>query len=229
MKIEILQLIDGAKQAKGLTVIIDVFRAFTVEAYLMKNNAKTIIPVASEQVAYKLKEENSNYILIGERGGKKLPGFDYGNSPSEIEKIDFTNKTIIHTTSAGTQGFENAKNATELITGSLVNAKAIAEYIKRKNPDFVSLVCMGLAAKVEIEEDTCCAEYIKAMLLNEKYDIKKKVKSLKKTSGAKFFDKDKKNIFPKKDFYLSTKLNAFDFVLRLDGEVENKHIQKIGI
>ena len=32
MEINILQLLEGAKQAKGLTVIIDVFRAFSVEA-----------------------------------------------------------------------------------------------------------------------------------------------------------------------------------------------------
>ncbi|SCP99363.1 2-phosphosulfolactate phosphatase [Anaerobium acetethylicum] len=34
IKIEILQLLDGARQAKGLTVIIDVFRAFSLECYI---------------------------------------------------------------------------------------------------------------------------------------------------------------------------------------------------
>lgn len=32
MNIQILELIEGAKAAKGLTVIIDVFRVMTVEA-----------------------------------------------------------------------------------------------------------------------------------------------------------------------------------------------------
>ncbi len=32
--INILHLIEGAKQAKGLMVIIDVFRAFSLECYL---------------------------------------------------------------------------------------------------------------------------------------------------------------------------------------------------
>ncbi len=32
MNIEVLHMIDGAKKAKGMTVIIDVFRAFSVEA-----------------------------------------------------------------------------------------------------------------------------------------------------------------------------------------------------
>ena len=35
MNIRILHGLEGAKQAIGVTVIIDVFRAFTVEMYLM--------------------------------------------------------------------------------------------------------------------------------------------------------------------------------------------------
>ena len=36
MNIEILQLVEGAKKARGLTVIIDVFRAFTTETMIMQ-------------------------------------------------------------------------------------------------------------------------------------------------------------------------------------------------
>ena len=48
MDIKILHMIDGAKEAKGLAVIIDVFRAFSFESYLMNNNAVTIIPVITK-------------------------------------------------------------------------------------------------------------------------------------------------------------------------------------
>ena len=61
---------------------------------------------------------------MGERKGKKLPGFDYGNSPTEIQTIDFSGRIVIQITSAGTQGFANAKDADEVISGSLVNAEA---------------------------------------------------------------------------------------------------------
>ena len=127
-----IKIVNNAKDATGLAVIIDVFRAFTVEAYLMNNGAKKIIPVGDIKTAYQYKKDHSQYLLIGERNGKQQVGFDYGNSPTQIASVDVEGKTIIHTTSSGTQGIANAINAEEILTGSLVNAKAIATYIKRK-------------------------------------------------------------------------------------------------
>ena len=45
MKIQILELIEGAKRAEGLTVIIDVFRAFTTECYCFAGGAEKSYPV----------------------------------------------------------------------------------------------------------------------------------------------------------------------------------------
>ena len=86
MNIKILQLIEGARKAEGLTVIIDVFRAFSVACYVFNNGAEKIIPVGSLETAYALKEENGEFILMGERKGKILPGFDYGNSPAHVQE-----------------------------------------------------------------------------------------------------------------------------------------------
>ena len=216
MDIQILHMVDGAKEAEGLAVIIDVFRAFSFECYVMNNNAVTVIPVGSKEIAYKLKEENPDYILAGERKGKILEGFDYGNSPTQIENIDFTGKTVIHTTSAGTQGIDNAINAKEIITGSLINAKAIAEYIKKSRYETVSLVCMGLEAISQTEEDNLCAEYIKAILENREVDLERQIEELKLTSAAKFFDKARNDVFPEKDFYLCTEVDKFNFVLKVE-------------
>ncbi len=223
MNIKILHLIEGAKQAKGVTVIIDVFRAFTVEAYLAKNNAAKIIPVSSVDFSFEYRKTNPNAILCGERGGKIIYGFDYGNSPSQIENVDFTGKTIIHTTSAGTQGIANAVNADEIIGGSLVTAKAIAKYIKQKNPENVSLVCMGLAGQKPTDEDTLCAEYIKS-LIEEKplTDIEERIEKIKHTDGAKFFDKNLQNVFPERDFHLCTEYGNFNFLLRLKKDAKSE-------
>lgn len=221
MKIEILQLIEGARQARGLTVIIDVFRAMTVESFLMERGVQKLYPVGDVQIARDYKSAHPDAILCGERGGAIIEGFDFGNSPSAVEHLDFTGKTVIHTTSAGTQGITNATGADEILGGCLYNAVAIAKYIKAKNPEYVSLVCMGLAGERPTDEDTLCALYIKSLLEGEPLtDMEQRVANLKLTDGAKFFDPEQQNVFPQRDFELSTMVGGCPFVLHLTHDPE---------
>jgi len=216
MGIKILQLIEGAKLATGLTVIIDVFRAYSLEAYLLNSGAQKIIPVADAELAYRLKEQHPDMILAGERAGKILPGFDCGNSPSQARALDVHGKTVIHTTSAGTQGIVNAVHADEILGGSLVTARATAEYIRKSGKTDISLVCMGLGAVQPIEEDTLCANYIKALLEGTTIDLAAEIEHLRHTSGAKFFDPAKSDVFPEDDFHMCVDVDKFDFVLKLE-------------
>lgn len=230
MKIQILHMIEGAQKATGVTVIIDVFRAFTVEAYLMAAGAETIIPVGDIEFAYRYKQMHPKALLAGERHGVMCEGFDFGNAPSQISKINPNGKTVVHTTSAGTQGIANAKNAEILLTGSLVNARAVARYIQRLNPEVVSLVCMGLEGIAEAEEDTLCAEYIRSILLGKPMELTERIEHLKMTTGAKFFDPAKNDVFPEADFAFSTQVDKFDFVLKVEQDADGLHrVRKITV
>lgn len=227
MNIQILELIEGARKAKGLTVIIDVFRAFTVECYLFDKGAARIFPIGDLNEALELKKQNPSYVLFGERHGRKQEGCDYGNSPYQLLSGDFEGKTIIHTTSAGTQGIVNAVNASEIITGSLVNAKAVAEYIKAKNPEDVSICPMGLAGKVSSEEDLLAAEYIRALILGEDFDIEGRIAHLKDHGASKFFDPDTQDVFPKEDYPLCVDINKFPFILKVSKINDRLTVNKI--
>ena len=230
MNVKILHMIEGAKQAKGIAVIIDVFRAFSVEAYFLHRGAEKIIPVGDADLAYRLKEQNPDMLLVGERHGKILPGFDCGNSPSQLVTLDAVGKTVIHTTSAGTQGIANAKNADEILGCSLLTAKATAEYIKKSGAEDVSLVCMGLEALSQTEEDNLCAYYIKSILEGTEIDMPAEIEKLKTTSGAKFFDKAQNDVFPEADFGMCTELDKFNFVLKLEkGEDGLSYIKKVEV
>lgn len=214
MQIEIFQLTEGARQAMGLTVIIDVFRAFSLDCYLFNQGAKDIITVGNIEDAYMIKNDNPDFILIGERYERKPESFDFGNSPSLISGIDFTGKTIVHTTSAGTQGLINAIHADELLTGSFVNAPATIKYIRSQNPEFVSLVCMGYAAQYPTEEDTFCAHYIRNSLNNVKTNITSIMDIIKNTSAKRLFDPKNQAHSPESDFYLCTDIGKFNFVIK---------------
>ncbi len=216
MKIEILHLIEGAKQAQGLTVIIDVFRAFSLECYLYGMGIKEIRPVETIEDAFLLRNQIKDAVLIGERNGAKCEGFDFGNSPSTISVQDVKGKTIIHTTSAGTQGIINAKNADEIITGSLVNAKAVATYIQKKHPQKVSLVCMGTGGVEKNIEDELCANYIDSILRGERLsELDEKIKDLMHRGGEHFFVPAKQWVFPEEDFWMCTKQDVFPFVIQV--------------
>jgi len=219
MQIQTLHLIEGAKQARGLTVVIDVFRAFSLECYLYSFGAKEIWPVGSVETARALKAQYPDAVLIGERGGKMCEGFDFGNSPSTVIPERVCGRTVIHTTSAGTQGIVNAQNADEIVTGSLVNAKAIAKYIRQKNPNQVSLVCMGNSGVRPAKEDELCAQYLHSLLIGAPLaDIEARAKALEFDGGDHFFDPDRQHIYPKADFFRCIEIDKFDFVLRVENE-----------
>ena len=217
MNIEIYRLIDGAKQADGTAVIIDVFRAFSMECWLYALGAKEIRPVGSIEDTFAWKKKDPDCVLVGERQGRKIEGCDLGNSPSSINPEVIRGKRIIHTTSAGTQGIVNAARADEILTGSFVNAAAIAEYIKAKSPEKVSLVCMGKAGLQPADEDELCAVYLQSLLTGQEIpDICGKLKSLSRGGGRHFFDPAQQEVYPEKDFWMCIDRNRFDFVLKVE-------------
>lgn len=229
MEINILQLLDGARDARGLTVIIDVFRAFSTACYAYDRGASRIFPIGEIGLAYQIKEQNPDFVLVGERNEQKPPGFDFGNSPAQLLTGDLTGKTIVHTTSSGTQGIANAKNANEIITGSFVNAGAIVKYIQKKNPETVSLVCMGYACEYPTDEDTFCAEFIKNELLGISNNFQEIVGIIKRGSGARFFDPEKQSWSPQADFDLCLDINRFGFVLKVEKEGNMNYLKRIDL
>ena len=224
MEVKILEFAEGAEKAEGVAVIIDVFRAFSVACYAFDGGARRIIATESISEAFSLKKVLKNSILIGERDEKKIDGFDLGNSPTEIIKTNIEGKTIIQTTTSGTKGLVNAKNADIILTGSLVNSDAIVQYIKYLNPEHVSLVAMGYRAFQSAEEDLLCAEIISAGLKNKSKISGQKIAGLQHTSGKRFFDPNNIDFSPPSDFFLCTMTDRFNFVIkairRSDGNVE---------
>lgn len=179
----------------------------------MNNNPKDYIIVGDLNLAYKLKKENPDYILMGERDGFNLPGFDYGNSPAEIKKVDFSNKTIVHTTSLGTKGVVNAlKHTSNVITGSFANAEAIISFIKKENLSRIHLFSTnGIAVE---NEDLMLAKYIQSCFKNKSLNVKIIRDNLMKLRSGIEYVTDPRTKYSKKDFFLAFEPNKFNFVLK---------------
>ncbi len=227
MQIEILDFVAGARAARGVAVIIDVFRAFSVACYAYAGGVQRIIPVGEIEVARRLRRSGPGVLAIGERHARRLEGFDFGNSPTEIEAADLAGKTLVHTTHAGTQGLVNASGADVVLTGALVNAAAICRYIRSLAPQRVSIVRMGREATERSDEDDLCAELLAARLRDQPYDTSTVRDRLRGTRSAlKFFDSTA-TWAPETDFDLCTDVDRFDFVLRLNRSSEPPSLERI--
>lgn len=205
MIIKRLNGLHQAKDATGLVVVIDVLRAASVEAYLLDQGVEYIFPVDSPEKGLLLKNEFKNSILVGEKDGKILPGYDINNSPSDILSANITQKIAIHSSTFGTKGLESLINADEIIFGSLVISNSILRYIKLKNPKILSILALG-------EDDDYVAEYFEKKIKNvpcNESEIIDKIKSLPFLSG--YFD-SKMTQFPVKDLDLCLAFNKFNFI-----------------
>lgn len=229
MQVKVVDHVAGAQSAQGLAVVIDVFRAFSVAAYAFSRCVATVVPVAAVEQARELKRQHPEWLLIGERHARPLQGFDAGNSPADLEKLDLPERTLIHTTHAGTQGLTNALQADEVLTGALVNAGAIVRYIQERRPAVVTLVRMGHEARENCDEDDLCAELLRSRLLGEPMPVAGIRERLRRASSARKFFDPACDWAPERDFDLCTRVDEFDFVLRLDTGASPACLRRIDV
>jgi 2-phosphosulfolactate phosphatase len=229
LQVRVVDQVAGAQSAEGIAVVIDVFRAFSVAAYAFSRGAATIIPVAEVDYARELKRQHPDWLLIGERHAKPLPGFDCGNSPSDLEQLDVAGRTIIHTTHAGTQGFTAVPGSVETLTGALVNAGAIVRYLQARQPAVVTLVRMGHEARENCDEDDLCAELLRSRLLGEPMPVAGIRERLRQASSARKFFDPACDWAPERDFELCTRVDEFDFVLQRDASASPPRLRKIDV
>jgi 2-phosphosulfolactate phosphatase len=226
MQIKHDTFLAGARAARGLAVIIDVFRAFTCTPLLFSLGIKESILVATPQEAFALKAQAKDVLLIGEIGGIPIEGFDLGNSPSEIirqETSFFKGKT-----SSGVQGALAALDvADEVLVASYNVAAATAHYIFSKKPDVVSLVAMGWELKERAPEDEYCARYISHLLGAEDYNHNQALNEILFNETAQRFLRADKPHFPAEDPILCLQRDVYNFALRAERHKNLVIVQKI--
>jgi len=164
MKIVVDSLLEGAARARGAVVIIDVFRAFTTAAVMLANGADRIIMVGSVEEAVALRASGLAQVCVGEVDGRAPAAFDFGNSPHAVSGVDFSGKTIIQRTSAGTQGIVTARGAETMFAGALVTARATADVLRASQAKVVTLVAMGKNGVGSTDEDELCALHLRNLL-----------------------------------------------------------------
>jgi 2-phosphosulfolactate phosphatase len=160
--------LDGATPDETV-VVIDVLRAFTTVPWLYAQGAATVLATDDAQRAMDLRDElaaegRRSIVLAGEDGGRRLEGFDLGNSPTEVATVDLAGATVVHRTSAGTQGLVRCLGSRWLFAASFVNVAATVAAVRATGQAHVTFVITGASLGRDGDEDLACAELLAAHL-----------------------------------------------------------------
>lgn len=212
--VRILQGIDGARQASGATVVLDVFRAFTTACVAFSRGAAELLAVDSLDLARTLHRDRPGSLLVGEQDGRPPSDFHHDNSPSAMETAPVAGQTLIHSTSAGTRCLIAASpQADLLLAAAFVNAEATVQYLLQSRPHMISIVCSGNGGKTPAAEDTACAQWLAARLQGQHPDFAPVLAQLRSSLEAQRFLNPEKRISPARDFDLCTQLDRYSFAL----------------
>jgi 2-phosphosulfolactate phosphatase len=211
-------LLAGAQEAEGIAVVIDVFRAFTSAALMFHLGIQSLILLADPADVLKLKEKEG-YLAVGEVDGRKVPGFDLGNSPAEIlaaGRARFAGRSVAQRTSAGVTGaVAAARQADVVILGSYATAHAAVRYIQSLSPrpGTISLVDMGRAGLEVTPEDEACADYLEHLLTGRPYDHASALQRIIEHDATQKFLQGNQPHYPPADPILCLQRDFFDFAI----------------
>ncbi len=146
---------------KFIVVMVDILRASTSICAAFENGVEAIIPVATidEAKAYKAKA----YLVASEREGLVLDFADFGNSAFNFMTAAVKDKTIVYSTTNGTQAIELAKNAQGLVIGAFSNITAITQWLSEQNSNIV-ILCAGWKNKFNLEDSIFAGALIEQLL-----------------------------------------------------------------
>ncbi|RTE09720.1 2-phosphosulfolactate phosphatase [Paenibacillus whitsoniae] len=155
MHIEVVANIGEARSEEFLhktVVVVDVLRATSTIITALSNGSRGIVPVETVVKAKELYREGD--LLGGERFCKKIPGFDFGNSPLEYTREAVQDRRIILTTTNGTRGIQKALKASHVLAGALMNGRACADAAIQLGRDTV-ILCAGTQDVFSLEDGLC--------------------------------------------------------------------------
>jgi len=164
MRVRKVSLLDGARSARGATVVIDVYRAMTSAAVILAGGARELLFVTDVAAALALRARGRADLCAGEIDGKRPDGFDFGNSPRELAAADLRGRRIVLSTRAGTAGLEAAAGASRRFCGAFVILTATVGALRGSGADEVTLAAMGWSGARGTAEDETCADLLAALL-----------------------------------------------------------------
>lgn len=185
MKIDVIISADNIKEEyleNKIVVVIDMLRATSVIITALANKAKEVFPILTIEESLKKKEEliknGINPLLGGERKALKIESFNFSNSPLEYTSDKVKGKSIILSTTNGTRAINLSLKAEEILIGAVINAKAVAEELKKYNKDVV-FINAGTNGEFSMDDFICSGYMISLLCEKDNNDLSDIAKTAK--------------------------------------------------
>jgi 2-phosphosulfolactate phosphatase len=147
--------VAAADLAGSVVIVVDLLRASTTICQALASGAREVIPFLEvDDALAAVGNERDQTVLGGERGGRKIPGFDLGNSPAEYTRDAVRGRRVLITTTNGTRALHHARLARRVLVGAFVNLSAVAASVE--NEARVHILCAG-TGEGETREDILAA------------------------------------------------------------------------
>ena len=147
-------------------VVIDVLRATTTIAWALHNGAEAIQAFADVDALHTAAAAwpADARLLVGERGGQKLEGFDLGNSPVTVGPETVAGKRLFMSTTNGTRALDRVRDVPLLMTAELPNREAVAQRLHQHKPDTLAIVGSGWEGSYSLEDSLAAGALVHRLL-----------------------------------------------------------------
>jgi 2-phosphosulfolactate phosphatase len=205
--------IEGARSARGLAVVIDVLRSFTVSAYALAGGARECRLVTTTDEARALAGRIPGALICAEENGLPVEGIAISNSPTKIRNTHLTDQILIQRSSAGTPVAAAVRAGVDIFAASLVVASATVQACLLRQPSVLTLI-----ASADHPEDHACACYMEAIIHGAQPDIEPLLKPLKDSERYAHLITGAWPGFPPTDLELALHPDRFDFAMPVTRE-----------
>ena len=143
-----------ADASPDAAVVIDVLRATTTIAWALHHGAEAVQAFADLDDLQAAAEAwpADKRLLLGERGGQTLAGFDLGNSPVAVVPSTVAGKRLFMSTTNGTRALDRVRQVPLLVTAALPNREAVAQRLLNESPETVVIVGSGWEGTYSLED-----------------------------------------------------------------------------
>jgi 2-phosphosulfolactate phosphatase len=166
MRLEVLFLpceIPARPRPEGAAVVIDVIRATTTIVTAFQHGIRSVLPAESVEEAQGLRATAPGALLAGERGGRRIAGFDLGNSPREFTREAVAGRDVILTTSNGTKTLRAVGDGRRVAIAAFLNRAAAADWVAARREDGL-IVCSGYEGIFSLEDAVCAGAVVERAL-----------------------------------------------------------------